>query len=79
MKALYGMFAAAGAIGIMLYLFLVLGIIGLSLYGLILGFKASILLGILILFVEPLPLAFGLCKVFAGIDIAQRIVEFFSN
>lgn len=68
-----------GLIGIILYVSIVLGLVGLSLYGLVVAFHASILLGFIALVVEPLPLVIGLCKVFAGLDIAVKIVEYFSK
>ena len=71
--------ASLGAFGVVLILALSFGLIGLSLYGIVLAFSASVLLGIAVLFIEPLPLVIGLVKVFAHIDLAHRIVEFFNK
>lgn len=71
--------ASLGGIGILLAVLMAFGVIGLSLYGLVLAFSASIILGVVTLFVEPLPLVIGLVKVFAHIDLAHRIVEFFNK
>lgn len=71
--------AGFGIIGVLATIALVFGAIGLSLYGIYLAFSASIVLGILVLFLEPAPFVIGFVKVFAGIDIALRIVEFFSK
>lgn len=51
-----------------------LGIIG-TLVGLYLAFSASILLGIIVLIVEPAPLVIGLVYLFMGIDLAAKIME----
>jgi len=45
-----------------------------SIYGLILAFKASVVLGILALFVEPSPAVFGLAMIFAKTNLPQLIV-----
>lgn len=71
--------ASMGVFGIVLLVLFAFGTIGLSLYGLVLAFSASIVLGLVTLFVEPLPFVIGLVKVFAHIDLAHRIVEFFTK
>jgi len=47
-------------------------VVGISIYGLVLCFKASIILGIIALVIEPTPLIVGLCAIF-GKDIANAI------
>ena len=48
-----------------------------SLYGLYLAFSASIILGIVILVIEPLPLLFGALMLFFNLDLASKIMELF--
>jgi len=55
---------------ILTFLFL---IVGSSVYGLILAFKASIILGIILLIAEPGPAIFGLLGIFGHPEVAQRI------
>ena len=47
--------------------------------GLVLAFRASIVLGIICFFISPAYLIFGLVKWFAGVDLAQLIVERFKE
>lgn len=56
-----------------------LGILGASIHGLILAFSTSILFGLLVLFVEPLPLVIGLVYWFTGTNLAEKIVEWFQT
>jgi hypothetical protein len=63
-----------GIFGLGLLLVVLTGL-GVSAYGLVLAFKASILLGFLCLFVEPSPLIFGLAMLIGGVNIPQKIVE----
>lgn len=46
--------------------------IGISIYGAVLAFKASIILGVIVLIVEPSPFVIGLCAIF-GKDVAGAI------
>jgi hypothetical protein len=46
-----------------------------TIQGLILAFTASLLLGVLVLVIEPLPLVLGVAYWFWGIDLAQRFME----
>lgn len=48
--------------------------IGLSIYGLVLAFKASVVLGVIVLVVEPSPLVLGLVGVFRP-DVAQQLAH----
>jgi hypothetical protein len=50
-------------------------ICGVAIYGLVLAFSASICLGIICLVAEPAPLIIGLAKLFWGVDLAQRVME----
>ena len=50
-----------------------------SLLGLYLAFSASVLLGFLVLVVEPAPLVIGIVHIFWGVDLAQRILEELSS
>lgn len=67
-------FALFGLIMIALGLFL----IGVTIYGLVLGFQASIVVGILILFVEPAPLIIGLIYLFTGTNLAEKLAQLLS-
>lgn len=64
----------AGAFGL---IWLALAIIGIAAWvqGLILAFSASILLGVICIFIEVPFLVFGIVYWITGIDLAQRIVE----
>lgn len=57
----------------LVWLTLGLGFFAVSIYGLVLAFKASIILGLIALIVEPSPLALGLVALFGHPDIAHRI------
>ena len=46
--------------------------IGVSVYGLVLAFKASIILGIIVLALEPSPFVIGLCALF-GKNVAEAL------
>ena len=50
-----------GIIGFLLVVLFVLSCVSLSIYGIVLAFSASVLLGIVVLFIHPLPLVFGGC------------------
>lgn len=56
---------------------LVATVVGVSAYGIYLAFSASVLLGVVVLFVEPLPFVIGIVWLLTGTDIAQRILELF--
>lgn len=62
----------------MLVGFLVMWLLGLatfalSVYGLILAFKASIILGIIAFVLEPSPLVIGVVAYFGGMNVAPKI------
>jgi hypothetical protein len=71
--------ASLGAIGIVLAVMLALGLVASAIVGIYLAFSASIILGIIVLLVEPLPLLIGLVYLLAHVDLAQKIVEFISK
>lgn len=52
-------------------------LLGATGYGIYLAFSASIVLGIVALFVEPLPLIFGLVQLLADVNLAEKIVQLF--
>lgn len=71
--------ASIPVVGFLLVLAMwVLGIVG-TLVGLYLAFSASILLGIIVLFVEPMPLVIGLVYLFMNVDLAQKIMDFLTK
>ena len=49
--------------------------VALSLYGLVLAFKASILVGILALLVEPAPLVVGVVAFFGHTNLAELVAK----
>lgn len=79
MKALYGIAAGMGIIGLVLYFGVAFGLVGAALYGLYLAFSASILLGILVLFIQPSPLIIGLVMLFFHKNLAQILIDFLSK
>lgn len=69
-------------IAVLVFLFyaaMILGCLAATIHGLVLAFRASIILGIICLFISPAYLIFGLVKWFAGVDLAQLIVERFKE
>lgn len=68
------------SVGVMVLGLLMLVIfLAITVHGLVLAFSASILLGIVVLIVEPAPFIIGLVYWVGGIDLAQRLVEFFTS
>jgi hypothetical protein len=59
---------------LLFHIALALSGIGLSIYGLVLAFKASLVLGVIVLVVEPSPLILGLVGVFRP-DVAQQLAH----
>lgn len=64
----------AGTFGIVWLLVAILAIAG-WVQGIVLAFSASILLGIVCIFLEVPFLVFGLAYWVTGVDLAQRIVD----
>ena len=50
-----------------------------SIYGIYLAFSASIILGIVVLFIEPMPLIIGLVMLICHKDLALMIVQFLTK
>lgn len=78
-KSLYAGLAGLGVIGIVLFVAICMIPIIASIYGIILAFKASILLGVVALFVEPAPFVFGIVMMFGGINLPERIVAWVTS
>lgn len=79
MKAIGAALLGMGVIGIAIYVGVVVGLIAASIYGLYLAFSASILLGIIALFVEPSPLIIGLVMLFFHKNLAQMLMDFLTK
>jgi hypothetical protein len=75
----YGLFASLGIFGFCLWACVLIGGICLSIYGLILSFSASIVLGIIALIIEPAPLVVGLVKFAFNYNIPEHLVKIFSG
>ena len=75
--------AGFGVIGIMVYVALCFGFAAFMIYaticGLYLAFSASVLLGIIVFFVQPSPCVIGLVMIFFHKDLAQAIIEFLTK
>lgn len=65
-----------GFLAFLILVSFVLSIIGLNLYGIYLAFSASILLGIVVLLLEPSGLILGLIAVSGHADIAHKLASF---
>lgn len=76
---LNGFFKKTSITLILIILFMAVSGLVLSGYGLYLGFSASILLGIFILFIQPIPLIFGFVMFFFEKNIAQDIVNYLTK
>jgi cytochrome c oxidase subunit IV len=57
------------------YIVFMFGLAGLSIYGLVLAFQASILVGVIALVAEPLPLIIGLVQFFGHTNLAQKLAH----
>ena len=64
--------------GILITILIFLLIVVISLYGAVLAFKASIILGVLVLFIEPSPFVIGVVALFGTnvADIIQNWINF---
>ncbi|MCK5600350.1 hypothetical protein KAR91_00670 [Candidatus Pacearchaeota archaeon] len=63
---------AGGIFLVLLFGVLILVTFGCTIYGLVLCFQASIILGLIVLILEPGPFIFGLLGIF-GFDLAMAI------
>jgi len=50
-------------------------VLGLAFYGLYLAFSASLILGVIVLIVEPLPLVLGLVGFLGHPEVAHKIAQ----
>ena len=66
-----------GGLGALLIIGVWITLLATSLYGLYLAFSASIILGIVILVIEPLPLIFGALMLLFDLNLATKIMELF--
>lgn len=48
-------------------------IVGTAIYGIVLSFSASVVVGFITLVVSPMGFVIGACKLFGDIDLAQRL------
>lgn len=71
--------AGMGLVGIILAIALAIFAVGLTFYGLWLAFSASIILGILVLFVEPSPFIIGFVMFFWDKNLAQMLIDFLNS
>lgn len=78
-KGLYGALAGLGVLGIVLFVAICFIPVIAAIYGVVLAFKASIVLGILSLFVEPAFMIYGLVMLFGGVNIPEQIMEWFHH
>ena len=62
-----------GVLSVVFFLLVALVSIDLSVYGLILAFKASLILGVIVLLVEPLPLILGVLALLGHPEIARLV------
>lgn len=65
-----------GIFAVLINVVISLGAVCTAIYGLILAFKASVLLGIIVLLVEPSPFILGVAGLLGHPDLAQRIAHF---
>lgn len=79
MNKISGALLGMGAIGLILYIGVVVGLLAATVYGLYLAFSASILLGILVFIVEPSPLVIGLVMMFFHKNLAQMLIDFLTK
>lgn len=79
MKAFTGLFVGMGLIGIVLYVGIILGLLATTIYGLYLAFSASILLGVIVFFVEPSPFLIGIVMLCFHKNLAQMLIEFLTK
>ena len=68
-----------GLILLVAYFAVIVGLLGLTLYGIYLGFCASIILGIIMIFLEPSGLVVGAVYVFFGKDLAAMLIQWLCN
>jgi len=79
MKALFGLLVSLGVVGYLMILAWIVFALVASVYGLYLAFSASIVLGIIVLVVEPSPFVIGVVAMFFHKDLAQMLVDFLTK
>lgn len=79
MKAIISSLAAIPFIGVLLVFCLAIFSIVCSIYGLYLAFSASIILGIVVLLIEPSPFIIGLIMFFFDKNLAQMLLDFLTK
>lgn len=79
MKSIMAALAGMGILGVILMIAMWVGLLASTVYGLYLAFSASILLGIVVLMVEPSPLIIGLVMLFFHKNLAQMLLDFFNK
>ena len=57
-------------------LLLIAFLIGMGVWGLVLAFKASLILGLVVLLIEPVPFFLGLIALFGHPEVSRQIVEY---
>jgi len=79
MKGIMAAFMSIPVVGVFLF-FALWGLMLVStIYGLYLAFSASIILGLIVLIVEPSPAIIGLVMLFFDKNLAQMIVDFLNK
>jgi len=79
MRALYTFFVGLGTIGFLTYVTLMGFLFVSTIYGIYLAFSASIILGIIVLFLEPVPLIIGLVMFLCHKDLALMLIQFLTE
>lgn len=79
MKALMGLLTGMGVFGVAIFFTIWATLLLATVYGLWLAFSASIILGIIVLLVEPSPAIIGLVMLFFGKNLAQMLIDFLSK
>lgn len=78
-KGLYKFLAGLGVVGIVLFIMVCFVPVVASVYGLVLAFKASLVLGLLSFLIEPSFVVYGLVMLFGGVNLPERIVAWFNR
>lgn len=79
MKTLLSLLASLGVFGVFMMIILWATMLLVMVYGLWLAFSASIVLGIVVLLVEPSPLVIGLVMLLFHKNLAQMLIDFLSK
>lgn len=79
MKGLSVFFSSLGIVGALAGMCLLLFSAGLTIYGIYLAFSASIILGIVCLFLEPSPLIFGIAMFFFDKNLPELLMQWLNS